>query len=78
MRRGKWTLEESAYCDRLIDEFKKGMLPLSEGTTLRSFLSKLLHCDPMRISKKYTGDQCIGKVYFNLNCKSIGELSFCM
>lgn len=62
IRKGKWTAEESAYCDRLIGEFKKGNLPLAEGTTLRAFLSKLLHCDPMRISKKYTGDQCIGKV----------------
>lgn len=62
MRKGKWTGEESAYCDRLIEEFKKGNLPLAEGTTLRTFLSKLLNCDPMRISKKYTGDQCIGKV----------------
>lgn len=62
MRKGKWTAEESSYCDRLIEEFKKGNLPLAEGTTLRTFLSKLLNCDPMRISKKYTGDQCIGKV----------------
>ncbi|CAI5743474.1 unnamed protein product [Peronospora destructor] len=64
MRKGKWTAEESAYCDRLIEEFKRGNLPLSEGTTLRTFLSKLLNCDPMRISKKYTGDQCIGKIIF--------------
>lgn len=61
-RKGKWTAEESLYCDRLIEEFKKGNLPLAEGTTLRTFLAKLLNCDPMRISKKYTGDQCIGKV----------------
>uniref|UniRef100_K3WVZ9 RING-type domain-containing protein n=1 Tax=Globisporangium ultimum (strain ATCC 200006 / CBS 805.95 / DAOM BR144) TaxID=431595 RepID=K3WVZ9_GLOUD len=64
MRKGKWTAEESSYCDRLIEEFKKGNLPLAEGTTLRTFLSKLLNCDPMRISKKYTGDQCIGKIIF--------------
>ena len=62
IRKGKWTAEESAYCDRLIEEFKNGKLPLAEGTTLRAFLSRLLQCDPMRISKKYTGDQCIGKV----------------
>lgn len=64
MRKGKWTKEESAYCDRLIEEFKNGNLPLTEGTTLRTFLSKLLNCDPMRISKKYTGDHCIGKIIF--------------
>lgn len=70
LRRGKWTREESEYCDRLIEEFKNGNLALAEGTTLRAFLSRLLRCDPMRISKKYTGDQCIGKVYCNLTFKN--------
>ena len=53
LRRGKWTSEEEAYANRLIQEFKAGLLPLTDGTTLRTFLSKLLNCDPMRISKKY-------------------------
>ena len=48
LRRGKWTLEEEAYANRLIQEFKAGLLPLTDGTTLRTFLSKLLNCDPMR------------------------------
>lgn len=34
------------------------------GTTLRTFLSKLLNCDPMRISKKFVGQNCIGKQVF--------------
>ena len=51
LRRGKWTTEEEAYAARLIHEFKSGLLPLTDGTTLRNFLSKLLNCDPMRISK---------------------------
>lgn len=34
------------------------------GTTLRTFLSKLLNCDPMRISKKFVGSNCIGKQVF--------------
>lgn len=50
LRRGKWTPEEEAYANRLIQEFKAGLLPLTDGTTLRTFLSKLLNCDPMRIS----------------------------
>ena len=61
LRRGKWTTEEEAYANRLIADFKNGLLPLTEGTTLRSFLSKLLNCDPMRISKKFVGTNCIGK-----------------
>jgi hypothetical protein len=66
LRRGKWTAEEEAYANRLILEFKMGLLPLTDGTTLRTFLSKLLNCDPMRISKKFVGGNCIGKVNFLL------------
>lgn len=62
LRRGKWTTEEELYANRLIQEFKSGLLPLTDGTTLRTFLSKLLNCDPMRISKKFVGQNCIGKV----------------
>jgi hypothetical protein len=64
LRRGKWTPEEEAYANRLILEFKSGLLPLTDGTTLRTFLSKLLNCDPMRISKKFVGSNCIGKQVF--------------
>lgn len=62
LRRGKWTSEEENYANKLILEFKMGTLPLTDGTTLRTFLSKLLNCDPMRISKKFVGARCIGKV----------------
>ena len=63
-RRGKWTAEEEDYAMRLIHEFKEGLLPLTEGTTLRTFLSKVLNCDPMRISKKFVGANSIGKQIF--------------
>ena len=66
LRRGKWTAEEEFYANRLIYEFKLGLLPLTDGTTLRTFLSKLLNCDPMRISKKFVGQNCIGKVNLNI------------
>lgn len=56
LRRGKWTSEEEAYAELLINEFEKGTVDGCEnGCTLRSFLSKKLHCAPMRISKKYAG-----------------------
>ncbi len=41
LRRGKWTQEEEDYANRLIKEFKAGLLPLDDGTTLRNFLSKV-------------------------------------
>ncbi len=70
LRRGKWTSEEEHYANRLIYEFKMGLLPLTDGTTLRTFLSKLLNCDPMRISKKFVGQNCIGKVGFLFSISS--------
>jgi|MDSY01.1.fsa_nt_gb hypothetical protein len=62
VRRGKWTAEEQAYADRLIRNFENGLLPLENGATLRAYLSKKLNCDPMRISKKFAGARCLGKV----------------
>ena len=43
------------------------------GTTLRSYLSEKLHCDPMRITKKFAGDASIGKRVFT-PCKQTPEL----
>jgi hypothetical protein len=75
LRRGKWTPEEEAYANRLILEFKAGLLPLTDGTTLRTFLSKLLNCDPMRISKKFVGSNCIGKQVFRRRTADINRLT---
>jgi hypothetical protein len=75
LRRGKWTPEEEAYANRLIQEFKAGLLPLTDGTTLRTFLSKLLNCDPMRISKKFVGGNCIGKQVFRRRTADINRLT---
>ena len=75
LRRGKWTTEEEAYAIRLIQEFKAGLLPLTDGTTLRTFLSKLLNCDPMRISKKFVGSNCIGKQVFRRRTADINRLT---
>eukprot|EP00984_Skeletonema_dohrnii_P035095 scaffold34615_cov93-Skeletonema_dohrnii-CCMP3373.AAC.1 len=75
LRRGKWTPEEEAYANRLIQEFKAGLLPLTDGTTLRTFLSKLLNCDPMRISKKFVGSNCIGKQIFRRRGADVNNLT---
>lgn len=75
LRRGKWTAEEEAYANRLIQEFKAGLLPLTDGTTLRTFLSKLLNCDPMRISKKFVGNNCIGKQVFRRRNADLNRLT---
>jgi hypothetical protein len=75
LRRGKWTPEEESYAQRLIQEFKSGLLPLTDGTTLRTFLSKLLNCDPMRISKKFVGSNCIGKQVFRRRNADLNRLT---
>lgn len=61
VRKGKWTHEEEDYAAALIDHFDNGFLTLVEGTTLRVFLAEKLRCDPMRITKKFAGDGCLGK-----------------
>mmetsp|Transcript_12229 Transcript_12229/g.16042 ORF Transcript_12229/g.16042 Transcript_12229/m.16042 type:complete len:435 (-) Transcript_12229:508-1812(-) len=61
LRKGKWTVEEEEFTTKIIHYFNTGVLQLPEGTTLRSFLAEKLNCDPMRITKKFTGSQCLGK-----------------
>ena len=65
LRRGKWTAEEESYVARVIQDFNNGFLNAPAGTTLRTYLSDKLNCDPMRITKKFTGDACIGKRVFH-------------
>mmetsp|Transcript_1295 Transcript_1295/g.3059 ORF Transcript_1295/g.3059 Transcript_1295/m.3059 type:complete len:517 (+) Transcript_1295:139-1689(+) len=64
LRRGKWNRAEEAYALKLIEEFHAGHLPLKEGTTLRAFLSGVLRCQPMRVSKKFVGDWAVGRRAF--------------
>ena len=61
LRRGKWTPEEETYALAAIRDFNSGYLDASPGSTLRTYLSEKLQCDPMRITKKFTGDASIGK-----------------
>lgn len=42
LRKGKWTLEEENYANKIIDLFNQGCLPIMAGTTLRSYLSDKL------------------------------------
>ena len=53
-------MEEEEYATRFIHYFSSGLLSLPEGRTLRASLAEKLHCDPMRITKKYAGASCLG------------------
>ncbi len=48
-RKGKSTVEERKYVDRLISEFESGHLPMTNGVRLRNFLSTVLNCSITRI-----------------------------
>ncbi len=43
LRKGKWTLEEEKYANKIIYMFNKGILQIPLGTTLRSYLSEKLN-----------------------------------
>jgi hypothetical protein len=73
LRRGKWTAEEESYVARVIQDFNSGYLDAPAGTTLRTYLSEKLKCDPMRITKKFTGEACIGKRVFHPAVRSISN-----
>ena len=73
-RSGKWIPEEDEYCNRLVEEFTEGLIPLQEGVTLRSVLSRFLRCDPMRISKRFTGSNSIGKRVYKRDMDAVANL----
>ena len=43
LRKGKWTMEEEQYANKIINYFNKGLLGIPNGTTLRSYLSEKLN-----------------------------------
>ena len=55
LRRGRWTDAETHLVAAFIAAFQSAALPLPPTTSLRNALSTVLQCDPMRVSKKYTG-----------------------
>ncbi len=66
LRKGKWSIEEEEYATAIIDQFTAGNVDITEGTTLRAYLAEKLNCDPMRITKKFNGPDCLGKRVNNI------------
>jgi hypothetical protein len=52
IRNGRWTPEEKSYVDFLINLFKEGMIPLSDGVSLNNFLRSIFLCKATRLRKK--------------------------
>jgi len=75
VRKGKWSIEEENFANRLIFLFNKGLLlDVLPNQTLRTYLSEKLNCDPMRITKKFSGVLCIGKQVFQSNIQDQNAL----
>jgi hypothetical protein len=67
--------EEETYANAIIEAFEKGAIQgCKNGCTLRAYLSRNLHCQPMRISKKYAG-KAIGKQVFLSRLNVASEIS---
>ena len=61
----KWSRDEEQYAERIIRDFMGGILPgVSDGYSLRKYLSEKLGCSSMRITKHYSKTKCIGKTIF--------------
>jgi len=51
-RTGRWTVEEMTYCDKLIEKFESGNLPIADGIKLNEFLGNMLKSKQSRLTKK--------------------------
>lgn len=63
LRTGRWTTEETLYCDKLIDKYEKGELPVSEGIKLNDFLANMLKSKQSRLTKKMKNAKLSAKTY---------------
>jgi hypothetical protein len=52
LRTGRWTDEETAYVDFLLEAFDRGQLPIPQGIRLNDFLRDVLLCKASRLTKK--------------------------
>lgn len=51
-RTGRWNEEEVEFVDQLVTNFDQGLLPITDGTKLSSFLGDILLCKASRLTKK--------------------------
>lgn len=66
MRMGHWTYEEEQYAEKIRSTFRKGQIAdCPENITLRTLLSLVLNCSPMRVSKKYAKEKALGKCEYH-------------
>eukprot|EP00577_Skeletonema_sp_RCC1716_P004959 CAMPEP_0113403266 /NCGR_PEP_ID=MMETSP0013_2-20120614/17731_1 /TAXON_ID=2843 ORGANISM="Skeletonema costatum, Strain 1716" /NCGR_SAMPLE_ID=MMETSP0013_2 /ASSEMBLY_ACC=CAM_ASM_000158 /LENGTH=1141 /DNA_ID=CAMNT_0000288723 /DNA_START=79 /DNA_END=3504 /DNA_ORIENTATION=+ /assembly_acc=CAM_ASM_000158 len=63
LRTGRWTAEETHYCDTLVSKFMAGRLPLPDGIKLNEFLSSMLKSKQSRLTKKMKNAKLSSKTF---------------
>jgi hypothetical protein len=63
LRSGRWTDEETDYCDKLIELFEQGKLPIPEDIKLNDFLSNMLKSKQSRLTKKMKNAKLSARQY---------------
>ena len=63
LRTGRWTQEETDYCDSLIRLFEEGKLPIPEGIKLNEFLANMLKSKQARLTKKMKNAKLAARQY---------------
>jgi hypothetical protein len=63
LRTGRWTAEETEYCDRLIELFETGSLPIPDSIKLNDFLSSMLKSKQSRLTKKMKNARLSARQY---------------
>eukprot|EP00978_Attheya_sp_CCMP212_P033433 scaffold134895_cov44-Attheya_sp.AAC.2 len=72
-RTGRWTNEEMAFTDQLVNAFHEGVLPIPHGVKLNEFLGENLLCKSSRLTKKMKNAKLSTKSYI-LKHPSLGSL----
>jgi hypothetical protein len=62
-RTGRWTTEEMAYCDKLMEKFEMGQIPVADGVKLNEFLGNMLKSKQSRLTKKMKNAKLSSKTF---------------
>ena len=63
LRTGRWTNDEMVYCDKLIEKFESGELPVADGIKLNDFLANMLKSKQSRLTKKMKNAKLSARAY---------------
>jgi len=76
-RVGRWSEEETKFCNKLMAHFMAGQFPLLEGTKLNEFLANVLKLKQSRLTKKMKNAALAAK-HFSRTTASIPTVQECI